>query len=63
MASLTTWWARSNALVSRKVPLRAVPIGVHRAATMTASGTGFLHFGGAEARSRPHIHENLIISV
>ena len=53
-ASDDTWCARSNALVSRSVPLRAVPIGVRRADTMTASGTGLLQF----SRTR----ENTILS-
>ena len=37
-ASPTAYLARSNALTSRSVPLRAVPIAVRAAATMTASG-------------------------
>src|SRR5438270_9451901 len=37
-ASATAYFARSNALTSSNVPLRAVPIGVRAAATMTASG-------------------------
>ena len=48
-AALTTWWARSNAVVSRRVPLKAVPIGVRRADTRTASGMGGLQLGQQDA--------------
>src|SRR5689334_7464148 len=44
-AALTMWWARSNAVVSRRVPLTAVPMGVRSADTMTASGMGGLQLG------------------
>src|SRR5262245_61776133 len=36
-ASATAYLARSNALTSTSVPLRAVPIGVRQAETITAS--------------------------
>jgi len=39
-ASATAYLARSNVLTSTKVPLRAVPMAVRAAATMTASGIG-----------------------
>src|ERR1700729_2920473 len=40
-------------------------MGVRRADTMTASGTGLLQFSqhGAGLESRSHIHENTILSV
>src|SRR6266404_2247247 len=41
-ASPTAYLARSKARTSRSVPLRAVPIAVRAAATITASGIGAL---------------------
>jgi hypothetical protein len=43
-------------------PWRAVPIGVRRADTMTASGTVSLQFGKRDP-SRPRRGENTILSV
>src|SRR6266571_1043426 len=44
-AAVTTWRARSKAVVSRSVPLNAVPTGVRRAQQLTASGISGLQLG------------------